>query len=53
VIERISRATTGTSRNVLQRSRRRWNIIAQQVLMAKVDRRAGPEQAYAMDQWSG
>jgi alkaline phosphatase D len=37
----------------LSRSRRRWNIIAQQVMMAKVDRRAGPDQAYAMDQWSG
>ena len=35
------------------RSRAKWNIIAQQVMMAKVDRRAGPEQAYAMDQWSG
>lgn len=37
----------------LGRSRVRWNVIAQQVLMAKVDRREGPEQAYAMDQWSG
>ncbi len=37
----------------LSRSRAKWNIIAQQVMMAKVDRRAGPEQAYAMDQWSG
>lgn len=37
----------------LRRSRARWNIMAQQVMLAKVDRRAGPEQAYAMDQWSG
>jgi alkaline phosphatase D len=37
----------------LQRSSARWNILAQQVMMAKVDRREGPEQAYAMDQWSG
>lgn len=37
----------------LRRSRARWNVIAQQVMMAKVDRRAGPEQAYAMDQWNG
>jgi alkaline phosphatase D len=37
----------------LARSRRRWNIIAQQVMMAKVDRMAGPGEAYAMDQWSG
>ena len=39
--------------NGLVRSRARWNVIAQQVMMAKVDRRAGPEQAYSMDQWSG
>ena len=37
----------------LSRSRSRWNIIAQQVLMAKVDRGAGADQAFAMDQWSG
>jgi alkaline phosphatase D len=39
--------------NGLGKSRARWNIIAQQVMFAKVDRRAGPEQAYSMDQWSG
>ena len=37
----------------LGRSRARWNIVAQQIMMAKVDRRAGAEQAYALDQWSG
>ena len=37
----------------LKQSNARWNIIAQQVMMAKVDRRAGPEEGYAMDQWSG
>jgi alkaline phosphatase D len=37
----------------LGRSESRWNIIAQQVLMAKVDRMPGPEHAFAMDQWSG
>jgi alkaline phosphatase D len=37
----------------LRRSRAKWNIIAQQVMMAKVDRMPGAEQAYAMDQWSG
>jgi alkaline phosphatase D len=37
----------------LGHSRSRWNIIAQQVLMAKVDRFAGPDQTFAMDQWSG
>lgn len=37
----------------LDKSGARWNVIAQQVMMAKVDRQAGPEQAYSMDQWSG
>ena len=37
----------------LKQSNVRWNVIAQQVMMAKVDRRAGAEEAYAMDQWSG
>jgi alkaline phosphatase D len=37
----------------LSKSQAHWKVLAQQVLMAKVDRMAGPEQAYAMDQWSG
>ncbi|MGH9674144.1 MAG: alkaline phosphatase D family protein, partial [Bryobacteraceae bacterium] len=37
----------------LSRSRRRWNVIAQQVMMARVDRGAGEAQTYAMDQWAG
>ncbi|MDZ4801860.1 MAG: alkaline phosphatase D family protein [Bryobacteraceae bacterium] len=37
----------------LGRSKAKWNVLAQQVMMAKVDRMAGPEQRYAMDQWSG
>jgi len=37
----------------LGQSKTKWNIIAQQVMMAKVDRKAGPEQWYSMDQWSG
>ncbi len=36
----------------LQRSQRRWNIIAQQVMMAKIDR-GREEPLYSMDQWSG
>ncbi len=36
----------------LQRSQRRWNIIAQQILMAKIDR-GSDEPLYSMDQWSG
>jgi len=34
-------------------SRARWNVVAQQVLMAKIDTKAGEEEAYSMDQWSG
>lgn len=30
-----------------------WNVLAQQVMMATVDMRAGSEQAYSMDQWPG
>lgn len=31
----------------------RWNIIPQQVMVAPVDRRPGPEERFSMDQWSG
>lgn len=37
----------------LTRSRARWNVIAQQVMMARVDRDAGDEARYSMDQWGG
>ena len=30
-----------------------WNVLAQQVMMARVDRRVGDEVAYSMDQWPG
>lgn len=30
-----------------------WNVLAQQVMMARVDRRPGEEVAYSMDQWPG
>ncbi|HTE17043.1 MAG TPA: alkaline phosphatase D family protein, partial [Armatimonadota bacterium] len=30
-----------------------WNVLAQQVMMAMVDRAAGAEQRYSMDQWPG
>jgi alkaline phosphatase D len=36
----------------LQRSQKRWNIIAQQILMAKIDRGTN-EPLFSMDQWSG
>jgi len=31
----------------------RWNILAQQVMMARVDRTPGDAVAYSMDQWAG
>jgi alkaline phosphatase D len=31
----------------------RWNVLAQQVMMARVDRLPGPITAYSMDQWPG
>jgi alkaline phosphatase D len=30
-----------------------WNVLAQQVMMARVDRKQGPEQSFSMDQWPG
>lgn len=30
-----------------------WNVLAQQVMMARVDRRPGEVQAFSMDQWPG
>jgi alkaline phosphatase D len=35
------------------RSQLKWNIVAQQVMMAKVDRGPGDSHLYAMDQWNG
>lgn len=37
----------------LDKSRARWNIIANQVLVARIDRKPGPEEMLSMDQWSG
>ena len=31
----------------------RWNVLAQQVMMGRVDRAVGEEARYSMDQWSG
>ncbi len=39
--------------NKLDTSRSKWNVLAQQVMMARVDRRVGAEERYSMDQWSG
>ncbi|HUG89758.1 MAG TPA: alkaline phosphatase D family protein [Planctomycetaceae bacterium] len=37
----------------LQASPARWNVLAQQVMMARVDRLPGPLVAWSMDQWGG
>jgi len=37
----------------LDRSQARWNVLAQQVLMAEVDLRAGPGRAWWSDAWDG
>jgi alkaline phosphatase D len=37
----------------LARSQARWNVLAQQVLLARVDMEPGPGERLSMDQWSG
>jgi alkaline phosphatase D len=37
----------------LERSSRAWNVIAQQVMVARVDLQEGPEVGYSMDKWTG
>ncbi len=37
----------------LETSPAAWNILAQQVMMARVDHARGPEELYSMDQWPG
>jgi len=37
----------------LARSRARWNVLAQQSIMAQVDRRSGPDRAFWTDSWDG
>jgi alkaline phosphatase D len=37
----------------LGRSSVTWNVIAQQIMMAPVDTKAGPAAEYSMDQWPG
>src|SRR5262245_51601491 len=37
----------------LARSPATWNILAQQVMMARVDQTPGEKEAYSMDQWPG
>ncbi|RYD38742.1 MAG: alkaline phosphatase [Verrucomicrobiaceae bacterium] len=37
----------------LTNSRPTWNVLAQQIMMARVDRAPGPEEKFGMDLWSG
>lgn len=37
----------------LQTSKAKWNVMAQQVMMARVDQKRGVEAAFSMDQWPG
>jgi alkaline phosphatase D len=37
----------------LDRSRARWHVLPQQVMLAKVDQTSGPDESYSMDQWAG
>nr|WP_243859555.1 alkaline phosphatase D family protein [Amycolatopsis arida] len=37
----------------LRRSRATWNLLAQQVVMAQIDRDTGPGRTFSMDQWDG
>jgi len=39
--------------NNLEQSEARWNVLAQQVVMAEIDRDSGPGEAFSMDQWDG
>ena len=36
-----------------RRSTATWNVVAQQVMMARIDRTPGPGETYSMDQWPG
>jgi alkaline phosphatase D len=37
----------------LSRSQAAWNVLVQQIMVARVDARKGAEQAFNMDQWPG
>jgi alkaline phosphatase D len=37
----------------LRDSKSTWNVLANQVMMAKVDRKAGAGESFPMDQWAG
>ena len=39
--------------NQLQKSNSRWNVLAQQVMMASIDRQPGEGRRFSVDQWPG
>ena len=39
--------------NGLEQSATKWNVLAQQVMMARADRKPGEEMSFSMDQWPG
>ena len=47
------RVVHSTTRNGLRGSRTRWNILAQQTLMAQNDRLPGPGESFWTDGWDG
>ncbi len=40
-------------KRVLSNSKATWNVLANQVMMTKVDRTPGPDETFSMDQWAG
>ncbi|WP_092048359.1 alkaline phosphatase D family protein [Planctomicrobium piriforme] len=40
-------------RGQLSKSRAQWNVLAQQIMMGRVDRQPGEAVAWSMDQWAG
>ncbi len=40
-------------KGVLKSSKANWNVLANQVMMTKVDRKAGDGESFPMDQWAG
>ncbi|WP_445632402.1 Alkaline phosphatase [Nostoc sp. DSM 114161] len=37
----------------LDKSQAKWNVLAQQVIVAQIDRTEGPGETYSMDKWDG
>ena len=39
--------------DAMSKAKRRWSVVPQQVMVARVDRTPGPDEQFSMDQWSG